>query len=668
MMRIMISTPVFTLIFALVIGIHPALSEPASGSVHAVTQNNSGKLPSKAIVEVNALNGLSEKYMDSLQEISFDLATQALRLAKLINYRKGEAAAYYNLGFHFLRQKIYLNALGSFMESLNIAKQDQYEVVVCEDYNGMGLLFMDLGRRDRAIEYLRKGLAYAKKNNSEDLIGIYIRLGQLMNEQGDTNEAFRLYFNALALRHKLARVVSRVWVMKSIGNLYLSRKRYDIALFYYLAGIKENLRDSGNINGTINSIIAHTYEEENDLDNSLRYNKIAFGIRKIENQPSLLTSSMINMGHIYLKLGKYDSSLFYLEKGLKNANLLNLNSLKEAGYKNLYELYMAKRDWKNALDALQAYNSAKNSVENEKNKDQVSLMENNRIISEKEKLTEGLRDENAIQKLEAKNRDLLLLLLITLILLTIALAVYIQQLLIKNKKAKKIVEERNDQLQDEIKEQEEAFLETVKQTEILISEVHHRVKNNLATLSSLVNLQKSEFTDLKTLDLFADLQFRVRAMALVHEQLYKSRNIEVLPIAEYLSKLVAIVSSAYSTIRIEIHQDFYEEIVDVGLTLPLGLIVNELMTNAFKYAFPGNREGNIWVSYKKAPPRNNSEVEMRCLTVRDDGIGLPPGFELSQRTSMGSQIIHLLTQQLEGEITIDGSKGASFSILLPLEI
>jgi len=216
-------------------------------------------------------------------------------------------------------------------------------------------------------------------------------------------------------------------------------------------------------------------------------------------------------------------------------------------------------------------------------------------------------------------------------------------------------------------DQEEALMELASQKELLIKEVHHRVKNNLAILTSLVNMQKSEFTDIKTLDVFSDLQFRVRAMALVHEQLYKSANIEVLPIEEYLSKLVGIVSSAFSNKRVTVHQAFYNEILDVEITLPLGLIVNELLTNAYKYAFPDNKEGNIWVTYKKVPRRKKSTVEMRCLTVRDDGIGLPDDFDFSKKTSMGSQIIILLARQLEGKIKIDNTKGACFSIILPSE-
>jgi two-component sensor histidine kinase len=163
------------------------------------------------------------------------------------------------------------------------------------------------------------------------------------------------------------------------------------------------------------------------------------------------------------------------------------------------------------------------------------------------------------------------------------------------------------------------------------------------------------------------MEFRVRAMALVHEQLYKSRNIEVLPILDYMTKLSGIVSSEYSNNRVKIHHDILDEIVSVEITLKCGLIVNELMTNAYKYAFPDNREGNIWVTYKKAPQQAKGNEEVRYLTVRDDGIGLPPDFNFGERTSMGSQIITLLVKQLDAEMKIEGTTGASFCLILPFE-
>jgi PAS domain S-box-containing protein len=746
--------------------------------------------------KVDALNTLSAKNLDSLPQLGFDLATRALQLSKLFKYKRGEASSDNNLGLYYYKGKRYLEAVSYFFAGLNIAESNHYDDLISESNLGMGLVSMDLGRRDQALEYMKKAMLYnIKKNNIERLVGDYVLIGQFLYEKGDTNGALRQYFNALALKSKVTNPISREWIMKSIGNLYLWTKKYDIALFYYREALNENQMDTGSLNGTVYSLIAHTYKQKKDLDNAILYEKIALLKRKQEKLPELIASSLINIGHIYLEQGNYDSSIYYLQSGLKDANLLKINYLKASGYKHLFSLYLVRKDWKNALQALQENNEAEVQMERERNREQIILLENNRVVGEKEKQVENLQSENAIQKLEMKNRDLLVLLLISLSLLMIAIVIYIQQLLIRNKKAKKIVEEINDQLHEEIKEQvvqneelskreqeyrfiadhtadmvilrdsnsnciyvspsiefflgynpeeiigtsnyvdfihpdsrasfdsdfkmmmeyheasrliyqlvkkdgntiwvesnmnpifdsntgklqailsvtrdvsdhinqEEALIETARQKEILIREVHHRVKNNLAILASLVNMQKSEVKDRKTIDIFSDLQFRVKAMSLVHEELYKNRNIEVLPIGEYLSKLVGIVSSAFTNNNVKIHQDFYDEIVDVGITLPLGLIVNELLTNAYKYAFPDNREGNIWVSYVKAPQMDHCESEMRCLTVRDDGIGLPSDFDISKKTSMGSQIIKLLAQQLEAELLIDGRKGANFSLLL----
>jgi len=197
-MRKIISYTVFISIFVLAVGMSLAFSAPEHRPDRATIKIDPGKLPSKAMIEIDALNGLSAKYMDSAYLLPYELATKALRLSKLMNYKKGEAYANVNLGFYYFKKKTYLEALEYFMASLNIAEPNNYESILNDAYTGMGLLFMDLGRRDRAIEYIRKGMAYSKKHNTEDLAGSYIRLGQLMYDLGDTNEAFRLYFNALS--------------------------------------------------------------------------------------------------------------------------------------------------------------------------------------------------------------------------------------------------------------------------------------------------------------------------------------------------------------------------------------------------------------------------------------------------------------------------------------
>ena len=197
-MRKIIFFPIFISIFVLTFGISSAIFAQKIKAGPIDISNDQSQLPAKAKVEIDALNGLSAKYMDSAYLLPYELATKALRLSKLMNYKKGEAYANVNLGFYYYKKKTYFEALEYFMASLNIAEPNNYESILNDAYTGMGLLFMDLGRRDRAIEYIRKGMAYSKKHNTEDLAGSYIRLGQLMYDLGDTNEAFRLYFNALS--------------------------------------------------------------------------------------------------------------------------------------------------------------------------------------------------------------------------------------------------------------------------------------------------------------------------------------------------------------------------------------------------------------------------------------------------------------------------------------
>ena len=412
------------------------------------------QLPIDDNFEVDALNTLSAKNADSLPQLGFDLAARALKLSKSLKYQRGEASSDNNLGLYYYKCKRYLEAVTYFFAGLNIAESNNYDNLISESNLGMGLVSMDLGRRDQALEYMKKAMLYNfKKNNVERLVGDYVLIGQFLYEKGDTNGALRQYFNALALKSKVTNPISREWIMKSIGNLYLWTKKYDIALFYYREALNENQMDIGSLNGTVYSLIAHTYEQKKDLDNAILYEKIALLKRKEEKLPEVTTSSKINIGHIYLEQGNYDSSIYYLQDGIKNANLLNINYLKAAGYKHLYSLYLARKDWKNALQALQENNDAEVLLERERNREQIILLENNRFVSEKEKQVENLQAENAIQKLKMNNRDLLVLLLISLSLLMIAIVIYIQQLLIKNKKAKRIVEEINDQLHEEIKEQ-----------------------------------------------------------------------------------------------------------------------------------------------------------------------------------------------------------------------
>ncbi len=212
----------------------------------------------------------------------------------------------------------------------------------------------------------------------------------------------------------------------------------------------------------------------------------------------------------------------------------------------------------------------------------------------------------------------------------------------------------------EQKKNEIEMYENARHKELLLKELHNRVKNNFAILSSLVSMINIDQKNVIYLDSMKGLQLRIRTMSLVHEQLFKSQEIDSVPLHLYLQTLSSIIVSSFNSGHIKLTTDLQPCLLSVDATLPVGLIVNELVLNAFKYAFPGLPEGNIHISLLDIGQGNFQ------LTVKDNGIGLPDDFLGKVSNSMGSQIINLLVQQIEGIINISSEGGACFTITFPV--
>lgn len=194
-------------------------------------------------------------------------------------------------------------------------------------------------------------------------------------------------------------------------------------------------------------------------------------------------------------------------------------------------------------------------------------------------------------------------------------------------------------------EQKAVVDRSLSEKEVLLREIHHRVKNNLQIISSLLQKQarQSESQELK--DMIRDGQERIQSMALIHENLYRSEQLSGVSIKKYLEDLTTSMSKSHDTTTSAINIDLRVEDkhLDIDTAIPLGLILNELITNAYKYAFPNGRTGNVLIEfYQKA--------EQHFLRVSDDGVGLPSDYEVRQRNSLGLNLVKGLVGQLEGNI------------------
>lgn len=213
------------------------------------------------------------------------------------------------------------------------------------------------------------------------------------------------------------------------------------------------------------------------------------------------------------------------------------------------------------------------------------------------------------------------------------------------------------------REYQDALANSVHEKEVLIKEVHHRVKNNMAVISGLLQLQSSYFKDKETREAFKDAQNRIKGMALIHEMLYQTESLTHINFGRYIDSLVGnIQRSMNQACPIYLNMDISDDIIDLVSAVPCGLIINELITNCYKHAFTDKEKGNIWITYKLYDNQYH-------ISVKDDGVGLSDEkLNLKKQNSLGMILITELTRQLKGTIEIGSENGTEYKLLFPAKV
>jgi len=233
------------------------------------------------------------------------------------------------------------------------------------------------------------------------------------------------------------------------------------------------------------------------------------------------------------------------------------------------------------------------------------------------------------------------------------------------KERTKELENTNVDLHKEIVERTKAeglIKHQLEEREILIKEIHHRVKNNMQIIISILNLQSSFIKNKMMINILQDSQSRIKTMALVHEKLYQAKDFANINFSEYITNLLQYLFSSFQSPERQIEYKINIEpfALDIDTIIALGLMTNELVSNSFKYAFPDKVNCMIESTLKKYDEEN------LVLTIRDNGKGLPPGFDYKHTESLGLQLVCLLTEQIQGKLEVESSdKGTAFSIIFP---
>lgn len=215
----------------------------------------------------------------------------------------------------------------------------------------------------------------------------------------------------------------------------------------------------------------------------------------------------------------------------------------------------------------------------------------------------------------------------------------------------------------ERKKIEEKIKQSLEEKNVLLKEVHHRVKNNLQIISSLLNLQSNYFKDESSKAMFRESQNRIKTLALVHEKLYNSSDVQYVDLYEYINSITNLLSYSFDKEFIDVSFDMDMDMeavkkLDIEKAIPCGLIVNEVLSNSFKYAFPNKLSGKIEVSFTY----NSGNYEM-CIS--DNGVGIPEEIDVENSNSLGLELIHSLVDQLEGKVKVTLKRGTAYQITFP---
>lgn len=206
-------------------------------------------------------------------------------------------------------------------------------------------------------------------------------------------------------------------------------------------------------------------------------------------------------------------------------------------------------------------------------------------------------------------------------------------------------------MQDQIKS-------SLKEKDVLLKEIHHRVKNNLQIIISLLNLQSDYIKDEQTLKAVTDGQNRVRSMALVHEKFYQSEELSEIDFNDYAGKLLRFLVQSYGSDKHPVVTSITGDTVslDMDTAMPCGLLLNEIISNSYKYAFIDGREGKIEINFQK------TGANIISMRISDNGVGFPADFSIDKSETLGMQLINALTSQIDGEVKLESNQGASFTI------
>lgn len=490
--------------------------------------------------------------------------------------------------------------------------------------------------------YMRLGDVYNKYGHHQEALDMYKKSIEIGKNNINTGAWYKSYFSAVAALSLKGKTKVALGYIAYMSEKYQPKNAFEkMSVTYLKANCYEELR---------NDVLAEKYFKETAYYAGMLNTPEMF--REVVNE-------YIMIALFYIRTKRVNEAKIYSEKAftLIKRNDKNYNS-------QLFQLLLYKNDSINGnhKGALQHYKEFKRIEDSlhgvDKNKQIDELKIQYETVNKEQKI-KLLNDHTKLQESELKKSKLLNNVSIwSLVLLLIVIGLLYNRYRLKQRNHHKLeLKER------EIKEKNVHLMHLLDEKEWLLKEVHHRVKNNLQTVISLLNSQSAYLNNDMALSAIRNSQHRIHSMSLIHQKLYSSENIATINMPNYIKELAEYLKESFSLgqrIRFDIKVDALE--LDVAQAVPIGLILNEAITNAIKYAFPENRVGMITIVLQK---NDNNEY---LLMISDNGIGIDITLKDTKTNSFGMSLIKGLSDDLEGEFSMENNNGTTLKIVFKPEL
>ena len=545
------------------------------------------------------------------------------RSVKIEQPKHKKLSLYANNTIALYNAKDYTNALSFLFPALDIIEKEKIDdislISVINIYKILTKIYFDTEQYEKAVLSSSKLYKWSQKTKKEDY------------------ELESLSYKITALK-KLEKHTEAI-ESSLIALRIVKEKKASKYLYHFLIGL------------------GYEYLYSQDYNNAILCFKEAVSATKKNKNTVQVANSYASLGEAYLKDGKIRQAREAFEKS--KSLFLSVKSKMTARNLLLYHGSMhiidsLQNKFKNSLYHYTTYITIRDSLNSIDEKQKIADIELKYQTDKKNKEIEILSTQNKLKELEAEEDFIIRLsLIISSFLLLLLLVIVNNRYRIKKNavktigKQKEIIEEKNNE------------------NELLIKEIHHRVKNNLQIISSLLNVHKHANLDNdKVTEVITESQNKIKSMVLIHQNLYNSNNFSKIHTSNYLKDLLNFIKDSYeqdSKKHITIKTDIESNEIPINLAVPLGLIINELVTNSYKYAFTeSNQKNHVFVKFRK-----NVKEKTYKLEVFDNGKGMPLDFDINHIETFGLQMVKGLILQLDGDIKIQSANtGTNFNIFI----